>query len=101
MRRFINIVESFVGTPDPDFGRKGVAPVAREPADPKVRAAVAHARQYSNAEEYARDLNPISLTGGDPPHLAQRHQLEHHRLVDRWLRWQEQGYILPETETAM
>ena len=97
MRRFINIVEGFVGVQEPDFGTKGVAPVARDPADPKERAAVAHARQYSNAEEYARDLNPISLSPSDPPAMQQRHALQHHRLVDQWLRWQEKGYIVPET----
>lgn len=99
MRKYIQIVEAFMGDQGPAraFGRRNAppeAPTAYEPRDPALRAKVQRARQYPTAEAYAEDNDPFEATNTDPLHIQQRSEAERARLVRQWTLWKSQGFIV-------
>ena len=102
MREYMKIVEAFMGSAMParGFGQKGVAPEptrAKDHPDPQHHRHIMHARRYPDAEAYARDNNSVERWNTAPANVHRMHDEEHSKLVDRWNKWRDHGYIVPGT----
>jgi hypothetical protein len=88
VRNYIDLVEGIFSR-SPTIVRPTV-PIAQGPT---VAQALANAKQYNSAEEYALDNNPVVYLRTDPPHLRDKSEREHSRLVSQWQNWKHLGLI--------